>query len=138
VNTVQDPPVVDGAARNVRPGIMTTTDLSGYRSIERTPTVSSYRGLQVYGMGPLTSGGSTVGEALNILEGYAKSDLPRDDAAHGELELVGPEAPGSAAPVARSLRKDFRRAGPCSEREYSLLFRSKRTASSRSLNGYLR
>jgi gamma-glutamyltranspeptidase/glutathione hydrolase len=65
---------------------MTTTDLSSYRSIERAPTVSSYRGLQVYGMGPPCSRGSTVGEALNILEGSPMSDLPRDDALHRYLE----------------------------------------------------
>jgi gamma-glutamyltranspeptidase/glutathione hydrolase len=86
VNTVQDPPVVDGSMREVRPGLMTPTDLSSYRSIERAPTVSSYRGLQVYGMGPPSSGGSTFGEALNILEGYTMSDLPRDDALHRYLE----------------------------------------------------
>jgi gamma-glutamyltranspeptidase / glutathione hydrolase len=83
VNTVEDPPVVDEPGRIVRSGLMETTDLSDYRSIERAPTVSSYRGMQVYGMGPPSSGGSTVGEALNILEGYPmSSDLPRDDALH--------------------------------------------------------
>jgi gamma-glutamyltranspeptidase / glutathione hydrolase len=86
VDTVQNPPVVAGTQRNVRPGLMTATDLSGYRSIERDPTVSSYRGLEVYGMGPPSSGGSTVGEALNILEGYPMSALPRDDALHYYLE----------------------------------------------------
>jgi gamma-glutamyltranspeptidase / glutathione hydrolase len=86
VNTVQDPPLVDGSMRNVRPGLMETTDLSGYRSIGRAPTVSSYRGMQVYGMGPPSSGGSTVGEALNILEGYPMSDILRDDALHYYLE----------------------------------------------------
>ena len=65
---------------------MTTTDLAGYRSKERAPTVSSYRDLQVYGMGPPSSGGSTVGEALNILEGYPMATLPRDDALHYYLE----------------------------------------------------
>jgi gamma-glutamyltranspeptidase/glutathione hydrolase len=86
VDTVQNPPVVEDPGRNVRHGLMTTTDLSDYRSIERAPTVSSYRGLQVYGMGPPSSGGSTVGEALNILEGYPMADLPRDDALHFYLE----------------------------------------------------
>ena len=90
VETVKDPPV-DDPDRNVRPGLMETTDLSGYRSIERAPTESSYRGMQVYGMGPPSSGGSTVGEALNILEGYQMSDLYhdeefRDDALHYYLE----------------------------------------------------
>ena len=40
------------------------------RAIEREPTRIGYSGLDVWGMGPPSSGGSTVGEALNILEGY--------------------------------------------------------------------
>jgi gamma-glutamyltranspeptidase/glutathione hydrolase len=86
VDTVRRPPVVAGTTRNVRPGLMKTNDLSGYRSLERDPTTSSYRGLRVYGMGPPSSGGSTVGEALNILEGYPMASLPRDDALHYYLE----------------------------------------------------
>jgi gamma-glutamyltranspeptidase/glutathione hydrolase len=39
------------------------------RRPERAPTHVNYRGLDVYSMGPPSSGGSTVGEALNILEG---------------------------------------------------------------------
>src|SRR5215210_4311201 len=65
---------------------MTTKDLTNYRAIGRAPTVSSYRGLRVYGMGPPSSGGSSVGEALNILEGYQMASLPRDDALHYYLE----------------------------------------------------
>jgi len=65
---------------------MSTTDLSGYRSIDRAPTASSYRGMQVYGMGAPSSGGSTVGEALNILEEYGMSAFPRDEALHYYLE----------------------------------------------------
>jgi gamma-glutamyltranspeptidase/glutathione hydrolase len=38
----------------------------------------NYRGLDVYSMGPPSSGGSTVGEALNILEGYDLASMPRD------------------------------------------------------------
>jgi gamma-glutamyltranspeptidase/glutathione hydrolase len=86
VDAVRHPPVVEGTTHNVRPGLMTTKDLADYRSLGRRPTVSSYRGLQVYGMGPPSSGGSTVGEALNILEGYPMSTLPRDDALHYYLE----------------------------------------------------
>ena len=86
VDAVRHPPVVEGTTRNVRPGLMTTKDLADYRSLGRRPTVSSYRGLQMYGMGPPSSGGSTVGEALNILEGYPMSTLPRDDALHYYLE----------------------------------------------------
>lgn len=87
VNTVKNPPVVDDPGRIVRPGLMETTDLSDYSSIERAPTVSSYRGMQVYGMGPPSSGGSTVGEVLNILEEYPMSDPTlRDVALHRYLE----------------------------------------------------
>jgi gamma-glutamyltranspeptidase/glutathione hydrolase len=84
VDAVQRPPVAAG--RNVRPGLMKAEDLAGYRSKERAPTVTSYRGAQVYGMGPPSSGGSTLGEALNILEGYGMATLPRDDALHYYLE----------------------------------------------------
>jgi gamma-glutamyltranspeptidase/glutathione hydrolase len=68
--TVQDPPVDPASTLNVRPGLMTEADLAAYRALDRAPTRVGYRGYQVYGMGPPSSGGSTVGEALNILEGW--------------------------------------------------------------------
>ena len=40
---------------------------------------SSYRGLDVFSMGPPSSGGSTVGEALNILEQIPGYDAMSDD-----------------------------------------------------------
>jgi gamma-glutamyltranspeptidase/glutathione hydrolase len=46
----------------------------------------SYHGADVYRMGPPSSGGSTVGEALNILEPYNLGTLPRDRALHYYLE----------------------------------------------------
>ena len=49
---------------------MTERDLRRYDAVEREPTRVGYKGLDVWGMGPPSSGGSTVGEALNILEGY--------------------------------------------------------------------
>jgi gamma-glutamyltranspeptidase / glutathione hydrolase len=70
VQTVQDPPVVPGTTLNVRPGLMTEADLAAYRTIDRAPTRIGYRGYRVVSMGPPSSGGSTVGEALNILEGF--------------------------------------------------------------------
>ena len=51
-------------------GSMTTADLNGYRAVNRQPTTVGYRGYDVYGMAPSSSGGSTVGEALNIMERY--------------------------------------------------------------------
>ncbi|WP_406063823.1 gamma-glutamyltransferase [Streptomyces sp. NBC_01077] len=69
VNTVRTPPVREGATRKVRPGDLTERDLAAYRTEFRKPTKVSYRGLDVYGMPPSSSGGTSVGEALNILEG---------------------------------------------------------------------
>ena len=66
----QHPPKAADANHAWRPGLMTAKDVADYRAIERKPTRIGYRGLEVWGMGPPSSGGSTVGEALNILEGY--------------------------------------------------------------------
>ena len=84
--TVQDPPVDPASTLNVRPGLMTTADLAAYRTLERPPTRVAYRGRQVYGMGPPSSGGSTVGEALNILEGYDLAGESRVQALFHYLE----------------------------------------------------
>ncbi len=51
-------------------GTLTAKDLAGYRVENQKPTKISYRGHDVYGMAPSSSGGTSVGEALNILEGY--------------------------------------------------------------------
>ncbi|WP_347876743.1 gamma-glutamyltransferase [Actinomadura sp. 7K534] len=78
VRTVADPPVAPDATRNVRPGLMGTRDLDAYRALLRKPTHVTYRGLDVYGMPPSSSGGTTVGEALNIMGGFR---LGKDDPA---------------------------------------------------------
>jgi len=86
VDTVRNPVVSPTANHIWRSGLMTTRDLQRYKAPERRPTKVGYRGLDVYGMGPPSSGGSTVGEALNILEGYALSGLTREAALHRYLE----------------------------------------------------
>jgi gamma-glutamyltranspeptidase / glutathione hydrolase len=86
VETADHPPVGPNANHVFRPGVMTMRDLHNYNAPERAPTHVSYRGLDVYSMGPPSSGGSTVGEALNILEGYPLSTMPRDEAFHYYLE----------------------------------------------------
>ena len=70
----------------VRPGVMTLDDLARYRTVDREPTAIQYRGNDVYGMAPPSSGGSTVGEALNILEGFPLSSEARELATHQYLE----------------------------------------------------
>jgi gamma-glutamyltranspeptidase/glutathione hydrolase len=86
VATVQHPPLASGVTRTVRPGLMTAADLAAYRAISRAPTDVRYRGYEVFSMGPPSSGGSTVGEALNILEGYDLAALSRADALYLMLE----------------------------------------------------
>ena len=51
-------------------GIMTTHDLARYRAVWRTPIRTTYRGHTLISMPPSSSGGITVGEALNILEWF--------------------------------------------------------------------
>ncbi|HZA80675.1 MAG TPA: gamma-glutamyltransferase, partial [Actinomycetes bacterium] len=85
-DTVQHPPVDPATTLNVRPGLMTEADLAAYRALDRPPTRVRYRGHQVYGMGPPSSGGSTVGEALNILEGFDLAGESRTRALFHYLE----------------------------------------------------
>jgi gamma-glutamyltranspeptidase/glutathione hydrolase len=86
VQAAQHPPIADDANHTWRPGLITLDDLSRYAAPERTPTRIGYRGLDVWGIGPPSSGGSTVGEALNILEGYSDLAADRTRALHLMLE----------------------------------------------------
>jgi gamma-glutamyltranspeptidase/glutathione hydrolase len=86
VDTVQNPPLRPGATRVARPGVMTLDDLARYRTVDRDPTAIGYRGLDIFGMGPPSSGGSTIGEALNILEGFDLGSEPSEVALHRYLE----------------------------------------------------
>ncbi|EMF02047.1 gamma-glutamyltransferase [Streptomyces mobaraensis NBRC 13819 = DSM 40847] len=76
VRTVRTPPVAPGAHRVVRAGDLTQRDLRAYAVKRPGPTHTTYRGLDVYGMAPSSSGGIAVAEALNILE---KGDLRKLD-----------------------------------------------------------
>ncbi len=51
-------------------GLITREDLAGYRPKWRTPIQVGYRGYTIYSMPPASSGGVTMGEMLNMLEGY--------------------------------------------------------------------
>lgn len=51
-------------------GIVTAADLAAYQALWRTPITISYRGHTIYSMPPASSGGVTMAEILNILEGF--------------------------------------------------------------------
>ncbi|HEY8702631.1 MAG TPA: gamma-glutamyltransferase [Arthrobacter sp.] len=84
--TVQAPPKTAGTTLPVPVGHMTTADLAAYRALDQAPTHVDYRGLDVYGMAPSSSGGTTVGESLNILDTFNLSGMSRPDALHHYLE----------------------------------------------------
>jgi len=86
VQTVQHPPISPTANHTWRSGVMTARDLKAYAAPERAPTHVGYRGLDVVSMGPPSSGGSTVGEALNVLERDSVSSMTREAALHYYLE----------------------------------------------------
>jgi gamma-glutamyltranspeptidase/glutathione hydrolase len=86
VATVRNPELSATANHVWRPGQISVNDLRNYTAPERPPTHVTYRGLDVYGMGPPSSGGATLGEALNILEGLPLSDMTRDAVLHAFLE----------------------------------------------------
>jgi gamma-glutamyltranspeptidase/glutathione hydrolase len=60
------------------PGDMTTADLTNYAVIERAPVCIDYRGHNVCGMGPPSSGALAVGQILGILENFDLGNDPLD------------------------------------------------------------
>ena len=50
------------------PGDMTVSDLANYQVVEREPVCAEYRGYNVCGMGPPSSGALAVGQILKIIE----------------------------------------------------------------------
>jgi gamma-glutamyltranspeptidase/glutathione hydrolase len=115
VDAVNKPPFAPG--KSARAGRMTLADLANYEARIRQPLHSTYRGYEIYGMPLPSSGGATVAEALNILEGYDLKRMPRAQAEHMYIEasrlafadrnayLADPEY--IDAPVAGILSKDY-------------------------------
>jgi gamma-glutamyltranspeptidase / glutathione hydrolase len=86
VHTVHHPPKTSTTTLPIPTGFMGRSDLAAYRTIDRAPTHVNYRGYDVYGMPPSSSGGSTVGEALNILGQYDLSSMSTAEQLHHYLE----------------------------------------------------
>jgi len=115
VDAVNAPPAAPGV--RVQGGKMTLADLANYEARLRQPVHSTYRGYDLYGMPLPSSGGVTIAEALNILEGYDLQSMPRVQAENLYLKasrlafadrnayLADPEFVD--APVAGLLSKDY-------------------------------
>ena len=82
----QEPPTTPGTDLPVPAGFMEESDLADYRVPHRVATEVRYRGLRVRGMPPSSSGGSTVGESLNILRGLDVSEDRPVQSLHSYLE----------------------------------------------------
>ena len=85
-DVVRNPRTTRSTDLPVPPGYLTPRDLRDYKVRAQRATKVSYRGHDVYGMAPSSSGGTTVGEALNILERYDLSAMTPEQALHHYLE----------------------------------------------------
>ncbi|HWE38803.1 MAG TPA: gamma-glutamyltransferase family protein [Isosphaeraceae bacterium] len=82
-------------AHNARHGgLIDLDDLASYRAVARPPIHSTFRGVDLYGMGPPSSGGIVVALALNILERY-------------DLKADGPASPRTLHRVTEAMRRAY-------------------------------
>ena len=76
--------IVAAVKTETNAGELTLDDLASYEVIERAPVCAPYRGYDVCGMGPPSSGALTVGQMLMLLEHF---DMPSLSPANGrEIE----------------------------------------------------
>lgn len=71
-------------------GYFTVEDLAAYKSVEREPVYGFYKGYQIVSMGPPSSGGIAVIEALNTLERYefSKEQWNSSEYIHTLVEIL--------------------------------------------------
>lgn len=61
-------------------GLITLEDLAKYEAVERAPITGNYRGYEIVSMPPPSSGGVTMVEMLNILEGFDLAGMGHNSA----------------------------------------------------------
>lgn len=86
VDVVRKPRTSKGTDLPVPKGYLSRSDLKDYKVLGQAPTKVTYRGYDIYGMAPSSSGGSTVGEALNILERTDFTGKSTEQVLHTYLE----------------------------------------------------
>lgn len=69
-------------------GVLTSADFAAYQAKLREPLVSTYRGHQIIGFPPPSSGGIHVAQILNMLEAFDLRAIERDDPAAATHVLV--------------------------------------------------
>ena len=75
-------------------GLVSLADLASYQAKLRPPVHGTYKGFDVWGMGPPGSGGIVILQVLNILERF-------------DLKADGPRAPRTLHRVAEAMRRGF-------------------------------
>jgi gamma-glutamyltranspeptidase/glutathione hydrolase len=75
-------------------GFVTAEDLKAYRARLRLPVHTSFRGCEVFGVGPPSSGGIVLCQMLNILERY-------------DLKQYGRDSPQTLHRVTEAMRRAF-------------------------------
>lgn len=107
------------AAETPRAGALTAQDIGGYRAKERPEVCGDYRGYRICGMGPPSSGATTVFAILKQLEGFDLGALgPRSATfwhlfaesqrlAYADRELYLGDADFVSVPVAGLMSADY-------------------------------
>src|SRR3954468_8590140 len=72
VSAADNPPLAPTADHTWRPGLLKKSDMQAYQVIPRDPVHLNYRGYDIFGMAPPSSGGTTDLEALNIMQHLPK------------------------------------------------------------------
>jgi len=75
-NVFYEGTIADALVESLRDGLITQADLAGYAAKWREPIHGMFRGFDVYGPPPPSSGGICLVEMLNVLE---KLDLRKDE-----------------------------------------------------------
>jgi gamma-glutamyltranspeptidase / glutathione hydrolase len=69
-------------------GIVTYDDFASYKMLEREPIKSQYRGYDIYGFPPPSSGGVHVAQMLNMLQHFPLSSMNSQDRYHVLAETM--------------------------------------------------
>ncbi len=75
-------------------GFVSLEDLKSYQAKERPSVHTTYRGHEIHGVGPASSGGVVICQALNILEDF-------------DLKADGPSSPRTLHRVAEAMRRAY-------------------------------